>query len=70
MSLTRWTKMGCRALELDEEIQPGDWVADVIGETLGTGVPDVWVRASLSVGRTPRKAMIYACRPTGQKESP
>jgi len=64
MSITRWAKAGCVALDLDDEIQPGDWVADCLGEDRSTGVPGDWVRADGTIGRTPRWANVFACRPT------
>ena len=63
MSITNWTKPGCRALRLDEPIQQGDYVAECWCEDRSTGTPGLWVRAIFSVGQTPRDAYVFACRP-------
>ncbi len=67
MSVTNWTKPGCRSLELDEPIQQGDYVAECWGEDRSTGTPGNWVRAIFSVGQTPRDAHVFACRPIGKQ---
>lgn len=66
MSITGWTKPGCRALDLDEPIQHGDYVADCLGEDRSTGVPGRWCCAYGTVGHTPRDAHVFACRPVGK----
>lgn len=63
MSQTGWTKAGCRALGLDDTIETGDFVADSLGEDRSTSVPGRWFPAVETVGKTPRQADVFACRP-------
>ncbi len=63
MSITGWTKPGCRALDLDEPIQQGDYVAECWGEDRSTGTPGNWNPANGTIGQTPRDAHVFACRP-------
>ena len=66
MSITRWAKTGCRALDMDEQIQAGDFVAECYGEDRSTGVPGDWIPADGTIGKTPRNAQVFACRPAAK----
>jgi hypothetical protein len=59
----KWTMPGCRPLGLDETIEDGDWVADCFDGDLSIGAPGQWTRAQGTLGLTPRKARVFACRP-------
>lgn len=63
MSTIGWTKAGCRSLGPDEQIQAGDWVAECEGGERSIGVPGDWFRADGMIGKTPRRAHVFACRP-------
>jgi hypothetical protein len=58
-----FTAPGHRPIHIDSPIQDGDLVADVEGESYSMGVPGPWVRARGTIGKTPRVAYVFACRP-------
>lgn len=65
-----FTAPGHKPIHLDTPIQEGDLVAEVDGETISMGVPGPWVKALGSIGKTPRKARLFACRPIHQGGKP
>jgi len=67
--ITNWTKDGCKPVEVDQEIEHGDFVAEMFGNDRSTGIPGKWVRALFSVGMTPREASVFACRPINKQDT-
>jgi hypothetical protein len=66
--MIRWTLPGFNAVDLDDTIQVGDWVAECIDGDLSIGTPGVWQPANGTLGQTPRRARVFACRPVARPD--